>query len=174
MERNLPTLTEGALFFLKHFVSKNHKILEFGSGVSTKWFGENAKEVISLEHNPEWHNKTTGLIDGLENVNLILHEANVIDRTDLIDSCYTSEIEHLEDETFDFILIDGRNRVNCFLKSERLLKKGGVIMLDNSEREEYSECFEFYSDKQLIESSQTRADQFGFSYPNWKTSWWIK
>ena len=44
------------------------------------------------------------------------------------------------DEPFDLILVDGRDRVNCFYASCGFLKRGGHVILHDSERPRYSEA----------------------------------
>ena len=41
------------------------------------------------------------------------------------------------DRKFSIIIVDGRDRVNCILKSTSSLSQDGVLILDDSEREEY-------------------------------------
>ena len=41
------------------------------------------------------------------------------------------------DRKFSIIIVDGRDRVNCILNSTSSLSQDGVLILDDSEREEY-------------------------------------
>jgi predicted O-methyltransferase YrrM len=173
--RNKAWLTEGANKFLDSLVlNKELNVLEFGMGASTLWFSDKVKSLTSIEHNPSWFNKINSFLSDKINVSLILFESTQIVNTDYIKDCYSVVLDRFQDETFDFILIDGRNRVECFKKAVRVLKTGGFIMLDNSEREWYSEIFEFYKGHELCEFTQNEPDEFGFYYSGWKTSWWKK
>ena len=50
-------------------------------------------------------------------------------------------INKYPDQQFDVILIDGRERVGCFSNSIDKLKKGGIIVLDDSFRIRYTPIF---------------------------------
>jgi predicted O-methyltransferase YrrM len=158
-----PWIVKGAISFLEAYLCKNHKVLEFGAGGSTIWIQSRVEKIWSIEHNKDWYDKVMDYKQ--PNCELILADARDNSPSDLTIPCYSNLIEQFDDELFDFILVDGRNRVNCFLKCDRVLRPGGVIMLDNSEREEYSEVFSFYKEKQYFEESESK---------DWKTSWWIK
>ena len=44
---------------------------------------------------------------------------------------------------FDYISVDGRARMHCLVRALPLLKpEGGVLLLDNSERELYQKAFD--------------------------------
>jgi tRNA A58 N-methylase Trm61 len=47
---------------------------------------------------------------------------------------------------FDVIVIDGRKRVNCARSCLSALNETGVIIWDNSDREQYLEGYNFLSD----------------------------
>lgn len=160
-----PWLTDGANDFLDKYITKDMVVLEFGMGKSTLWFAERVKLLVSIEHNKQWYLKAQSSLLNNTNVELILHETTVVEPlSDLIKSCYSVEIDKLQDETFDFVLIDGRNRVNCFKKADRVLKTGGYIMLDDSQRCYYSEIHDFYKDKEYTE----------YGLPDKMTSCWRK
>ena len=44
---------------------------------------------------------------------------------------------------FDYISVDGRARMHCLVRALPLLKpEGGILLLDNSERELYQKAFD--------------------------------
>ena len=165
IKRRTPWVTDGANEFLKNYINRNSVVLEFGIGGSTIWFADKVKKLVSIEHNKAWFHIIKKELAKRRNIELILHETEQIGDTDYIKSCYAREIDKFPDEYFDLVLVDGRNRVNCFKNSDRVLKTGGYMMLDNSDREELKEVYDFYKDKEYFESSQR---------PDWKTSWWKK
>ena len=61
---------------------------------------------------------------------------------DLESKKYVDEIKNYIDE-FDIIVLDGRERVQCCLNSLPALKKGGIILWDNSDRPEYEEGYKY-------------------------------
>ncbi|GAB4302130.1 MAG: hypothetical protein Fur0034_16600 [Desulfuromonadia bacterium] len=44
-----------------------------------------------------------------------------------------------QDELYDMIIVDGRDRVNCIVRSIGALSDRGVMVLDDSERTDYLE-----------------------------------
>lgn len=61
---------------------------------------------------------------------------------DLKSKEYVEEITNYTNE-FDIIVLDGRERVQCCLNTLPALKKGGIIIWDNSDRREYEEGYRF-------------------------------
>jgi hypothetical protein len=45
--------------------------------------------------------------------------------------------------TYDILIVDGRDRVNCMINSLSALKENGVLVLDDSERSEYIDGISF-------------------------------
>ena len=152
----IPWLLPEAITFLDRFCNenKNAKILEFGMGGSSIWLEKRTDNLISVDHNKEWVNNTTAITNGKSKLNLLPRP-------------YNTFCDSFDDNYFDLILIDGRDRVECIKSSIRILRPGGILMLDNSERTSYNEG------KALL------ADWFESTYhydgPNsWSTSWWRK
>lgn len=178
MQRNKPWLVTDSILYIEEYLTKitNPKILEFGMGASTIWFSKTFDgELTSVEHNKEWYTTVKSQIENKQ-TNLILKESNISSdpNGELLEKSYSYVIDDFNDNYFDLILIDGRNRVECFLKCDRILKPKGLMILDNSERKEYSKAFEFYSAKKRFDFVQTSPDEFGFYYNNWTTTIWIK
>ncbi|MEX0597447.1 MAG: class I SAM-dependent methyltransferase [Candidatus Paceibacterota bacterium] len=144
----------------------NAKVLEFGSGSSTIWFAKNTKNLTSVEHSPKWFTKIKELLtsnDECQKVNLILH-----------DRPYYTICNQFPDNYFDLILVDGRNRNGCIKHSIRILKPGGTLMLDNAERPYYQKSLNLLKNWQAFSADQPQPDTCGFTYPGWKTNWYIK
>ena len=53
---------------------------------------------------------------------------------------YVKAIDRYPDQSFDFVLVDGRARVACVKRALAKIKPGGAIMLDNSDRPAYAEA----------------------------------
>ena len=54
---------------------------------------------------------------------------------------------------FDIIIVDGRDRVNCCLQSLAALSDKGVVVLDDSERENYTAAISFFKKEGFKELS---------------------
>lgn len=126
--RPTPWLTEGAVDFLTNFVEKNPnaKVLEFGAGASTIWFTQKSICLVSIEHDPVYYELVNQAIQRIND-----HNSTILQ---LVPRPYYTICDAYPDNSFDLILIDGRDRSRCLLKAKRLVKPGGIIMLDNAER----------------------------------------
>jgi predicted O-methyltransferase YrrM len=165
--RPFPWLTEGAIAYLDEYLAHNPqaKILEFGSGGSTVWFAQRSASVTSIEHDLQWYGVVKGRLskDRLKNVNLVLKTLP-----------YYSVCKQLPSENFDLILVDGRNRKACILYSIPLLKKGGVLMLDDAQRPYYRLGTDLLESWRSFSAVQLKPDVYGYSQPEKVTRWWIK
>ena len=124
--------------WLKKVNPKN--ILEWGPGYSTKMMVElcpNAK-IASIEHNSKW-SEHFGRELNSSNVRIILIESPEEDRNDERWNKYTRPFNVAK---FDFIFVDGRERVRCLEYAREAIKPEGVVMIHDSDREEYRKGFE--------------------------------
>lgn len=111
-------------------------VFEYGCGESTLWWSSRVKEVISVEHDKDWHENIARRTP--KNVNLMHIELDY-------GGSYSRKIMEYR-EKFDIVVVDGRDRVNCVMNSLGALKPWGVIIFDNSDRKEYERGFHFLSD----------------------------
>jgi hypothetical protein len=128
----LPWITYPAIEFLKKRVHPNMSVFEYGSGGSTLWWASRVKEVVSVEHDREWYQKIAPIVPG--NVSLTWIEL-------VYGGDYSRKITDFKNK-FDIVVIDGRDRVNCAMNSISALKPDGVIIWDNSDREEYQQGYQ--------------------------------
>lgn len=132
-----PWFTYSFIDFLTERLDDNFDVFEFGSGNSTLFFANRIKHVTSVEHNTEWYNKLISKIP--DNVNLLLSKTESVDD-------YVGLIK-LSNKKFDMVFIDGIHRNECSQSAVEILCERGVIVLDDSERVEYSEGVEFITTK---------------------------
>ena len=68
-------------------------------------------------------------------------------------------------KTFDIILVDGRDRVNCIKQSIDCLTSNGVLILDDSQRDRYQEGIDFLHKKgfKSLEFEGLKAAHIGLS-----------
>jgi hypothetical protein len=155
----LPWLTYSSINFLTGRLQKSFSVFEYGSGNSTIWFSTYVNEIISIEHDKRWFDK---LDNGFKNIPNITYEYR-----DLATSSYQNEILNFTNK-FDIIVIDGRQRIACSLNSLKALKKDGVILWDNSDRDEYQKGYNYF-----LNSGFKRLDFYGMgpvSAHSWCTS----
>ena len=166
----IPWITFSAIDFLKKYLKKNMTVFEYGSGGSTIFFSRYVKEIISTEHDPDWYRKVLKEIEkcGITNWKgyLVEPEKTVTtlgdfsnplsytskDNINLSFKNYVLTIEQYPDEYFDLVLIDGRARPSCLYHCLNKVKRGGCIMLDNSDREYYlQQTYSFVKNFKLID-----------------------
>ena len=166
--RPVPWITEQAIIFLESLIGKKSdlRVLEFGCGASTCWLSRRTRNLVSVEHSPEWYEFIKSKIEKDDSC----YKVNLIRK----DQPYYDVCDDFPDEYFDLIIVDGRNRKGCIVKSIKKLKRGGVLMLDNSERDYYRAAINLMHDWNSVVTVQKRPDSCNFTYPNWSTSWWVK
>jgi len=143
----IPWFTYSAVYFLTHRVKKGMRVFEYGSGLSTVWWAQHVKEVVSAEHHEGWYKKMKEILPGNASVHYIeLHPNGEYSK------------EALRHGKFDIIVVDGRDRNNCALNSLPALKDDGVVIWDNSHRDRYQEGI-----RKLIKVGFKRLDFIGMS-----------
>jgi len=108
---------------------KEMDILEVGAGGSTVWLAKRAKSVLSYEHDKHWH----ALVESK------LREAGLKNCELIYDPNYPNVGIGEKSREFDMIIIDGRGRVLSMRTTYRLVKLGGYLILDDSQRSRYAE-----------------------------------
>ncbi len=123
-EAPIPWITYPAIFQLQQYDYTLCDIFEWGMGYSTIFWALRSRSVTSIEHDKEWFEYVEK--EGLENVDL-----NLLELSDY------PEFIHRTNNYYDVIVIDGyihkKMRYQCALNSVERLKKGGFILLDNSD-----------------------------------------
>ncbi len=128
----LPWFSYPMIYFLEKRVKPQFTVFEFGAGNSTLWWAKKVSRVISCEHNVEWYNLVQKTAPS--NVQLIY--------IDLSQNNYPETLTGTS-KIFDIIVIDGEERVECAKQAISYLTPGGVIILDDSDRAEYSEAVQY-------------------------------
>lgn len=124
----IPWLTYAAVHFLKAKQFRDLSVLEYGCGSSTVWWAERARSVFSVEHDVAFFDETRKRVPG--NVELVLRSQY----------CGLYESAPVQaGKIFDIVVIDAVNRLECLEAAFSVLKAGGVIIFDNSLREEYGD-----------------------------------
>lgn len=109
------------------------QVLEIGGGNSTLWFLHKGMNVITIETSNEWASAIKGHVRKLVTRNLAKNHHMVIkEGTESI-----KYIEKMPDGSFDLILVDCANdytrRSLCLRAARRKVRKGGWLVLDNSD-----------------------------------------
>jgi hypothetical protein len=133
----LPWMNYNVISFLEERLADDLDLFEYGSGFSTLFFCRLVNKVISVEYDKD-------LLDTL--LSEVPENAKIIFREEDYDGEYCRAIKETN-QLFDVIVIDGRDRVNCIKQSHDSLSERGIIILDDSQREEYQEGISFLLSK---------------------------
>lgn len=125
-----PFFVHNSIDFLEERIQSTWTCFEWGSGWSTVWLSELTAHVVSMEHDPAWHVQTVQFLAtyGYTNVEVILKS---------LDAGYADHILTFPDNHFDLIEVDGRRRADCIRNAIAKLKPGGILVIDDSQRDAY-------------------------------------
>lgn len=158
-----PWIPLSATRSLEARLTNSMEAFEFGGGGSTLWLAERVRVLTTVEHQPHWHAAIQReLADSqVNNCNLLLCAPQFDAPSDGGDAkrsryesreapgdfaAYVTSIDSAADETLDLVFVDGRCRVACVERSMSKLKPGGILVLDDSDREWYRPAFELLAD----------------------------
>jgi hypothetical protein len=130
----LPWMNYAIIAFLGERLQKDMTLFEYGSGYSTLFYSRLVKRVVSVEHDKAWYEAVRTMAG--PNVHLLYQP--------LDDDGEYCRLINQQNEKFDVVVIDGRDRVRCAINSYESLSKNGVVVMDDSEREKYSNGSRFY------------------------------
>ncbi len=120
-----PWLTKAAIQFLDDNLQLEMVGVECGSGRSTVWIARRIQSMLSVEHSSEWYQKVSLKLNTLGLTNVTYHLQPDPDH-------YVEELTRIPDSSVDFMLVDGIERDRCFEEGIRIVKPGGLLVLDNS------------------------------------------
>lgn len=127
----LPWMNYSIIKLLEDRLKSDISVFEYGSGFSTLFFAKRVGSIDSIEFNADWYEQIKSSLP--KNATITFVEKD-------IDGNYCRSIFRMG-KKYDLLVIDGRDRVNCFKQGLNFLTESGVILLDDSNRDKYSECF---------------------------------
>lgn len=122
----LPWYNFSLVEFLNSYIKPEMNVFEYGCGFSTLYYAQKNCQVKAVETKTEW----------VQKVQSFAREYNLEGRI-LITLSKPHEIPmELQklDIAFDVIVVDSLRRIECLTEAKKAYKKG-IIILDNSERE---------------------------------------
>jgi len=125
-----PWLTRQSIALLDQLIMKTDNGLEFGSGRSTKWLAARCHHLTSVEHDEKWYSLVNKMLIERTNVKYLLRSLN---KDNPVLSEYLNPFNDLEDQSIDFVLVDGRIREFVAHLAIQKLKSGGLLIIDNAE-----------------------------------------
>lgn len=121
-----PWITADAIARVEEFLRPDHQVYEFGAGRSTMWFSQRVRRVVSIESSPEWYERVKLGAGG--NTDLRLIPATEAPGDPHKDE-YLAVLDECDD--VDLVLIDGSYRGECATRAVRVVRPGGMIVIDN-------------------------------------------
>ncbi len=140
-----PTISQKAAKTIRGILTRDARIAEFGSGLSTIWFARQFSEVVSVEHDANWAKLVESKLckDNLDNVTYLVRTPKD----------YESSLDRFPNGYFDLILVDGLKRDLCLRSAFPKLRQGGYIYLDNTDTDlEHTDGEMRRAEKILIEA----------------------
>lgn len=148
----MPWIPVRACAWLDRTLRRDMAVFEYGSGGSTLFFAARVSRLVSVEHDPRWHEQVAQEVARrrIPHVTLLLREPERRDEPDPqfvsalpeYAGCsfrgYVETIEEYPAGAFDMVMVDGRCRNACIRRAARLVKPGGHVLLDNAYRERYA------------------------------------
>jgi len=173
-----PWLSPTSTLFFKKYLTGDMIGLEYGSGFSTLFYAQRVKQMEVIEHHKGWYEKIKNILkekqlDKKVNYHLIEPNEETINKAPSFFNeaecpenfswrkIYYNYFEHVKtypDEHFEFIIVDGRARVECSFNALAKLKKGGLFILDNSERLRYQPVFSRLKNWEMVNTSNGLTD----------------
>jgi hypothetical protein len=127
----LPWYNFPLIELLNSYIKPNINVFEYGCGFSTLFYAQNKCNVFAVEARTEW----------VDNITKLGYQHSLIDKIN-IKLCNPHEMPQQivqYNMEFDIIVIDSLHRIECLKQAKKVYKKG-MIILDNSERENLKEA----------------------------------
>jgi len=189
-----PWITYDVIDLLEKNIDNTSNVFEYGGGGSTMFFVKRANKVVTVEHDKEWFQILSPLIESKKYNNWkgsfqLAQKGNLVEPPERANpehyssddeksvgynyKNYVCVIDKYPDSYFDVVLVDGRSRASCIAHSMTKIKKGGFLILDNSERAYYVE----QQKERLATNFEVVIDNYGaspYSQSFTKTTVWRK
>lgn len=163
-------ITFAALDYLDKWLRPTQRVFEYGGGGSTLFFCKRVGFVATVEHDGQWFDILT---EKIKEKNYSNWEGVFIPGQPVMDGspprpadpdafrsggqgfenqsfeAYAKAITRYAPASFDLILVDGRARPSCIQQALPYLQPGGLLVIDNAERDYYTVAFKEVFSKQF-------------------------
>ena len=174
-----PWITDAATDYLETFMawkrgnSEPVHALECGAGSSTGYLAQRVARLVSIDHDANWHTAIRAAVSAIGCNNV---EWRTLPRS------YAPALGEYNENSFDIVLVDGRDRTACVEQARKILAPGGVLVVDNTERINgidgtgpYHAMLDHTNGWPYIHFEQSWRDRAGWMPPHrWITSVWRK
>jgi len=179
-----PWLVKAAIPFLNQHLDGRWRGLEWGGGSSAPWYLNRLSSLITIEHDRDWYDRLRSHLFGAKRFEILKRDDPASWQLLWLPATETGDVHYRGSNgrfykqyvcsaalhgTYQFIAIDGRARCACLALAASLLYTpkrlgGGLVVLDNSERDEYQEAI-----RDCIPPEWQRHD---FHNGEWQTTAW--
>lgn len=196
LKHEIPWMCFGVIDYLGQLLTKQMLVFEYGSGGSTLYLTKRVKMLHSVEYDLNWYNRVNSILslgstDGIT-YQLILpekvgaNEHEKCGKPEAYLSCmgaynglrfqqFVQSIESYPSDYFDLVIVDGRARPSCIQHAIPKIKQGGILLVDNADREYYLQPFpELFDDSKWEEKSFTGHTPFGLTSVLYTTKLFLK
>lgn len=170
LHRRDPFYAPRAIREVSKLLTPRTRLFEWGTGRSTVWFAARVGEMIAIEHDLGWFERTSAELaaSALYNVDYRLcvpstptstydgSPESTLSKPEFAN--YVSQIDEYPDGYFDVIAIDGRERVGCAQHAVPKVAPNGCIILDDTRRARYGPVFSLLADWRVQRFSFGRQD----------------
>jgi predicted O-methyltransferase YrrM len=154
-----PWIAATMVTILDQWLRPSDSGIEWGSGRSTLWLAQRVGSLHSIEENAGWHARVTELLDGGGLRGKVDLQHLPIGDEDSSVAPYVIAANRFQSGSLDFALVDGALRDHCASAAIRLLKPGGILIIDNVER--------YLPQKRPTRSPGARSVADGYCSPLW-------
>lgn len=148
----LPWMNYGVIIHIQNLIHSNVCLFEYGSGSSTRYWISRGCKVVSVEHDKTFFEKMHVSLAAFCDYKLVEPEQDEAikskshelpesykssDYEELSFEAYVKSIDVYPDNYFDLVVVDGRARPACIKHAVPKIKRGGFLILDNSDRDYY-------------------------------------
>ena len=116
------------------------RVFEFGGGGSSLWLADHGADLTVVEHDESWAEQLAKALPA--SVKLVIQPAADTGRLaseggpGFFDG-YVTTIDDCADGELDLVIVDGRCRTECAEHAIPKVRRGGMLLLDDSDRKRY-------------------------------------
>lgn len=132
-----PWVASNAFRFVRARLGPSARVFEWGAGMSTVWYDKHCAEVHAVDDSAAW----------VRDVRARTQRAKVYL---LAGAAYVAKIHEFPADYFDLISVDGFQRYECCQAALKHLKTGGLLLVDNTDKDRTTGGDLFRTDELLL------------------------
>ncbi len=132
-----PWIASPAFRVLRARLGPSARVFEWGAGMSTLWYDRHCAEVHAVEDNAAWHRTVQSRT---RRASVYLLEG----------AAYVAKIDQFPERYFDLVSVDGSNRYSCCQAALGHLKAGGLLLVDNTDKDRVTRGDLYHTDELLL------------------------